>query len=113
MRAYQPLADHVLVRRRDKKISAGGLHLPDRRDKDDHEPIEAEVLAVGPGRFVDFKTTTPPMLHDQARVQPMPVEPGQVVLVRRYSGFSLEDELIMVSIDEIVAIVVDNEGGAS
>lgn len=123
-RIYKPLADHVLVRRKQKKL-AGGLHIPDRAEGD-HEPIEAEVLAVGPGRFLDLVDGIEHREFQAGSVsggwdekvkvpvyEPMPIAPGQVVLIRKYSGFSLEDGLLVVRLDDIAVIVDEPGAGAS
>ena len=70
---FVPLDDRVLVRRAPAETkTAGGLHLPER---DVPLPLQATVLAVGPGRI----------LADGSRV-PSGLQPGDVVLHARYAG---------------------------
>lgn len=86
MSLLRPLADHVLVRRREvEDLYPGGIVIPDTA-KD--QPQEGEILAVGPGR-----------LMDDGHRQPMAVAIGDTVLFGKYTGTEIkldhEDLLVM------------------
>jgi chaperonin GroES len=84
--SLRPLADQVLIRRREvEEQQAGGIIIPDTaKDK----PQEGEILAVGPGR----------MMEDGHR-QPIAVAIGNTVLFGKYAGTEItldqEDLLVM------------------
>ena len=86
MSLLRPLANHVLVRRREAEdLRPGGIVIPDTaKDK----PQEGEILAVGPGR-----------LMDDGHRQPIAVAIGDTVLFGKYAGTEIrldhKDLLIM------------------
>jgi len=86
MSLLRPLADHVLVRRRDlDELEQGGIVIPDTAKE---KPQEGEILAVGPGRMMD-----------DGHRQPMAVAIGDTVLFGKYAGTEIqldhEDLLVM------------------
>jgi chaperonin GroES len=86
MSRLRPLADHVLVRRREAEdLRPGGIVIPDSAKG---RPQEGEILAVGPGRIMD-----------DGHRQPMAVAIGDAVLFGKYAGTEIqldhEDLLIM------------------
>ena len=91
----RPLGNRVLVRRleAEEKLK-GGLVLPDTAKK---KQESAEVIAIGPGKKdKDGKTI------------PMPVKPGDVILMDKYSGQEVtidDEEYVIVRADDIIAIV--------
>ena len=91
----KPLADRVLVKRLDtaEEQKIGGIIIPDTAKE---KPQEAEVVAVGPGRFEDGKRIS------------LEVKKGDKVLIGKYSGTEVkldgEDYLIMRE-DDILAVV--------
>lgn len=91
----KPLGNRVLVRRLEEKENVkGGIILPETAKK---KQEMTEVVAVGPGK----KT-------QEGKLLPMPVKPGDVVLVDKYAGqeITLNDEpYIVVRGDDIVAII--------
>lgn len=87
---FKPLRDRVLVRRLEKdEKTAGGIIIPDSAKE---KPIEAEILAVGPGAVDEAGKTTP-----------MSVKTGDVVLFAKWSGTEIkidgEDLLILKEAD--------------
>ena len=90
-----PLADRVVVRPLEKdEVTKSGLVLPDTARE---RPQEGEVLATGPGRFLD----------DGKRLA-MEVKVGQTVLYAKYAGteFKLdEEELLILREADVLAIV--------
>lgn len=90
----QPLSDRVLLRRLPKEESVGSILLPENAQQ---KQEQAEVIAIGPGK-----------LDKQGAHQPMPVQPGQKVLIEKYSGqeVKLDDQdFVMVRASEIIAII--------
>lgn len=84
--SLRPLADQVLIRRREvEEQPPGGIIIPDTaKDK----PQEGEILAVGPGKMMD-----------DGHRQPMAVAIGDTVLFGKYAGTEIqldhEDLLVM------------------
>jgi len=93
----QPLGDRVVVKPTPREeMTKSGIVLPDTAKE---KPQEGEILAVGPGAFD----------NDGKRVA-MDVKVGQKVLYGKYAGteFKIEDdELLIVSQKDILAIVTD------
>ena len=92
----KPLADRVLLRRieADEQVH-GGIIIPDTAKE---KPLEAEVVAVGPGK-VNNKTGEP---------IPVSVTVGNRVLIGQYAGTDVEvggDELLITSEDDILGIL--------
>jgi chaperonin GroES len=93
----QPLGDRVVVQPTPREeMTKSGLVLPDTAKE---KPQEGSILAVGPGAF-----------DTEGKRVPMDVKVGQKVLYGKYAGteFKLEDdELLIVSQKDILAVVVD------
>ena len=91
----RPLGDRVVLRPTPgQEMTKSGIVIPDTAKE---KPQEGEILAVGPGRFLD----------DGKREQ-MDVKAGQRVLYSKYAGteFKLDGEdLLIVSQKDILAIV--------
>jgi chaperonin GroES len=90
MAAFRPLHDRVLVKRIEaEEKTAGGIIIPDTAKE---RPVEAEVLAVGPGTR-----------DETGKVQPLDVKVGDRVLFGKWSGTEVvidgEDRLIMKESD--------------
>jgi chaperonin GroES len=90
MAAFRPLHDRVLVKRIEaEEKTAGGIIIPDTAKE---KPVEAEVLAVGPGTR-----------DETGKVQPLDVKVGDRVLFGKWSGTEVvidgEDRLIMKESD--------------
>jgi chaperonin GroES len=93
--AITPLYDRVLLKRVDAAETVrGGIIIPDTAKE---KPMEAEVVAVGEGKFSD----------DGKRI-PMSVKAGNKVLIGKYSGTEVKldgVDHVIVREDEILAIV--------
>jgi chaperonin GroES len=91
----KPLYDRVLLRRSEPaETGRAGIIIPDTAKE---KPMEAEVVAVGEGRFGD----------DGQRI-PMSVHVGNKVLIGKYTGSEvrLEDvDHVIVREDEILAVI--------
>lgn len=89
-----PLADRIVVRplEREEK-TASGLYLPDNAKE---KPQEAEVIAVGPGRYEDGKRI------------PLDVKVGSRVVFSKYSGTEIkvdDEEVLILRESDVLAIV--------
>lgn len=75
--SLRPLADHVLIRRREvEEQHQGGIVIPDTA-KD--TPHEGDILAVGPGRMMD-----------DGHRQPIAVAIGDTVVFGEYAGTEIK-----------------------
>ncbi len=91
----KPLGDRVLLKRLEAKEQVrGGIIIPDTAKE---KPQEAEVVAVGEGKF-----------DESGKRIPMTVKAGDRVLIGKYSGQDIkidEEEHTIVREDEILAII--------
>ena len=91
----RPLYDRIVVKRVDTKEQVrGGIIIPDTAKE---KPQEAEVIAVGEGKYSD----------DGKRMK-LDVKKGDKVLIGKYSGtdIKLDDvEYTILREDEVLAIV--------
>jgi len=93
----QPLGDRLIVEALDEEeVLASGIVLPDTAKE---KPQEGKVIAVGPGAFD----------NDGKRIT-IDVTTGDKVLYAKYAGTEFkidDDELLIVSQKDILAIVAD------
>ena len=91
-----PLYDRVLLKRVDAAEEVlGGIIIPDTAKE---KPQEAEVVAIGEGKF-----------DEDGKRMPMTVKVGDLVLIGKYSGTEIKIDNIehtIVREDEVLAIVV-------
>ncbi len=92
---FRPLHDRVLLRRieQDEKTS-GGIIIPDSAKE---KPMEAQVLATGPGAFNE----------DGERI-PLDVKSGDRVLISKWAGTEVTvdgEELLVVKESDIMGII--------
>ena len=91
----RPLYDRIVVRRKEAKESMrGGIIIPDTAKE---KPQEAEVIAVGEGKF-----------NDDGKRMKLDVKKGDTILIGKYSGtdIKLDDtEYTILREDEVLAIV--------
>ncbi len=90
-----PMADRVLLRRieEDEQVR-GGIIIPDTAKE---KPLEAEVIAVGPGK-----------VSDKGKRTPIGVAVGNRVLIGQYAGTEVEvdgEEYVIVQEDDVLGIV--------
>jgi len=92
---FRPLYDRIVVKRKDPKESMrGGIIIPDTAKE---KPQEAQVIAVGDGKFND----------DGKRIK-LDVKKGDTVLIGKYSGTDIkieDEEYTILREDEVLAIV--------
>jgi chaperonin GroES len=93
----RPLGDRVVVKPTPREeMTKSGIVLPDTAKE---KPQEGSILAVGPGRILD-----------DGKRESMDVKAGDKVLYGKYAGTEFkidEDDLLIVSQKDILAIVVD------
>ena len=91
----RPLYDRIVVRRLDVKEQVrGGIIIPDTAKE---KPQEAEVIAVGDGKY-----------DDNGKRIKLDVKKGDKILIGKYSGteIKLDDiEYTILREDEVLAIV--------
>lgn len=91
----RPLHDRILVKRIDPSESVrGGIIIPDTAKE---KPQEAEVIAVGEGKFGE----------DGKRIK-LDVKKGDKVLIGKYSGTDIKlesEEYTILREDEVLAVV--------
>lgn len=91
----RPLHDRILVKRIDPTESVrGGIIIPDTAKE---KPQEAEVIAVGEGKFGE----------DGKRIK-LDVKKGDKVLIGKYSGTDIKlesEEYTILREDEVLAVV--------
>ncbi len=93
--SVRPLHDRVLVKRLEEEEQVrGGIIIPDSAKE---KPQEAEVVAVGPGKF-----------QDNGERAAMDVSVGDRVLIGKYSGSDIkidDEDMVILREDEILAVV--------
>src|ERR1044072_10061664 len=91
----RPLYDRIVVMRLDAKETVrGGIIIPDTAKE---KPQEAEVVAVGEGKF-----------DDNGKRIKLDVKKGDKVLIGKYSGTDIkldDQEYTILREDEVLAIV--------
>jgi chaperonin GroES len=91
----RPLYDRIVVKRSDTKEQVrGGIIIPDTAKE---KPQEAEVVAVGDGKF-----------NEEGKRIPLDVKKGDKVLIGKYSGTDIkldDQEYTILREDEVLAIV--------
>jgi chaperonin GroES len=100
--SLKPLGDRVVVKPKGRdETTKGGIVLPDTVTE---RPQQGQVLAVGPGRHLD----------SGARVG-LDLKVGDTVLFARYSGTEFkdaDDDLLILSERDILAVIENGENGA-
>lgn len=86
----RPLHDRILVRRVEpEERTPGGVIIPDTAKE---KPMQAEVIAVGPGAR-----------DENGQIRPLDVKPGDQILIGKWSGTEVrldgEDFLILRETD--------------
>jgi chaperonin GroES len=91
----KPLADRLLVKRVDEaETQKGGIIIPDTAKE---KPLQAEVVAVGPGRITE----------DGKRLT-MDVKKGDKILIGKYSGTEVKidgGEYVILREDDVLAVI--------
>ena len=96
---FRPLHDRVLVRRvEEDERSAGGIIIPDTAKE---KPMQAEIIAVGPGGR-----------DENGKVTPLDVKAGDKIIFGKWSGTEVTvdgEELLIMKESDIMGVI---EGGA-
>jgi chaperonin GroES len=91
----RPLGDRVLVKRIEEVAKTpGGILIPDNAKE---KSLEAEVIAVGPGKVLP-----------DGRVREMEVKTGDRILVSKYGGSEIrveDQDYVILREDDILGIV--------
>ena len=100
MTSLRPLHDRILARRLEgEQKTAGGIIIPDTAKE---KPIQAEVLAVGPGAR-----------DDSGKVIPMDVKVGDIVMFTKWGGTEVKiegEELLVLKETDVIGIVEKKSG---
>lgn len=95
MTSLRPLHDRILARRLEgEQKTAGGIIIPDTAKE---KPIQAEVLAVGPGAR-----------DESGRIIPMEVRVGDIVMFTKWGGTEVKidgEELLVLKESDVIGIV--------
>lgn len=98
--SFRPLQDRVVVRRVEQlEKTAGGIILPDTAQE---KPMEAEVIAVGPGS----RTA-------EGRLDALDVKVGDRVLFGKWSGTEVTldgEDLVILKEEDIMGIIGGKKG---
>ena len=98
MTSIRPLHDRLLARRLEgEEKTAGGIIIPDTAKE---KPIQAEVLAVGPGAR-----------DDAGRIVPMEVKVGDIVMFTKWGGTEIKidgEDLLVLKESDVIGIVDKN-----
>jgi len=90
----KPLGDRVVLKQKEAELQTeSGLYMPETSQE---KPLEATVIAVGPGAIVDGKKV------------PLDVAVGDTVIYNKYSGTEVKvgtEEYLIVKQDDILAIL--------
>jgi chaperonin GroES len=91
----RPLADRILVRRiEEQEMKKGGIIIPDTAKE---KPLEAEVVAVGPGR-----------LTEEGKRIALEVKKGDRVLIGKYSGTDVKldgTEYVILREEDVLGVL--------
>src|SRR5436305_3010535 len=91
----RPLYDRIVVKRKDpREQMRGGIIIPDSAKE---KPQEAEVVAVGEGKF-----------NDEGKRMKLDVKAGDTVLIGKYSGTEIKIDDVEYTIlreDEVLTVV--------
>ncbi len=92
---FRPLHDRVLVRRiEEDEMSAGGIIIPDTAKE---KPMQAEIIAVGPGAR-----------NDKGELTPLDVKAGDRIMFGKWSGSEVKidgEELVIMKESDIMGII--------
>jgi chaperonin GroES len=99
---FRPLHDRVLVRRvEQEEKTSGGIIIPDTAKE---KPMEAEVIAIGPGGR-----------DETGKLIPIDVKVGDRVLFGKWSGTEVRidgEELLIMKESDIMGVIEETVIGA-
>jgi chaperonin GroES len=101
MTSIRPLHDRIIARRVDaEQKTAGGIIIPDTAQE---KPIQAEVIATGPGAR-----------DDSGKLIPMEVKTGDIVLFTKWGGTEVKidgEDLLVLKESDVIGIVEKKQSG--
>ena len=90
-----PLQDRLVVKRAgEEEVSKGGIIIPESAKE---KPVEAEIVAAGPGKRLD----------SGQRIEPS-VKVGDTVMFAKWSGSEIKidgEEHLILREDEVLAVI--------
>jgi len=93
--SVKPIADRVVLKRiEEEEVMRGGIYIPDTAKE---KPMEATVVAVGPGKVNEDGTRSKPE-----------IKKGDRVLIGKYSGSEVTlngKEHVIIREDDILAVI--------
>ena len=91
----KPMSDRIVIRpTQQEETTKGGIFLPDTAKE---RPQEGEVVAVGPGRY----------LNNGKRVE-MELKAGDKVIYSKYAGTEIQvedEELLVLGYNDVLAMI--------
>ena len=87
----KPLGSRILVQRNVAKSSKGGILLPDSAQE---KPRQGTVVAVGPGK-----------IDNNGKAHPLDLKVGDTILFSSYSGMEYQEDYLILSEDDILAVL--------
>jgi chaperonin GroES len=88
----KPLANRIVIQRCEAKTTKGGIFLPETAQE---KPRQGTIVAVGPGK-----------IDDKGRLHQLSVKPGDRVFFSSYAGTEYEENYLILSEDDLLAIVM-------
>jgi len=92
---FKPLHDRIVVKRlAEEQKSAGGILIPDNAQE---KPQQGEVMAVGPGAYLD-----------NGEVRALTLKKGDRVLFGKYSGSEVKidgDDYVIMKEEDVLAVL--------
>lgn len=94
---FKPLHDQIVVKRKEEELkTSGGLYIPDTAKE---KSIQGEVLAVGPGRYLET-----------GELLPLTVKAGDVILFQKHAYVEIKidnADYLIIREDNILGILTD------
>lgn len=95
MTTIRPINNQILVRQKKaQEVSAGGIFIPTTAQE---KSLEGEVLAVGPGKYLD-----------SGELLPMTVKAGDVVLFPKHTYIEVKidnEDYLIIREDNVLGVV--------
>jgi chaperonin GroES len=92
---FKPLHDRIVVKRlAEEQKTAGGILIPDNAQE---KPQQGEVMAVGPGAYLD-----------NGEIRALTVKKGDRVLFGKYSGSEVKidgDDYVIMREEDVLAVL--------
>ncbi len=93
--ALRPVSDHLVVKPITEEKLASGIIIPDTAGKE--RPERGEVVAVGPGRWLENGVRSP-----------MDVKPGDTVVFKKYAPDEVkinDEKILVIRMEDVMAVI--------